>query len=259
MYKDLITVVTSTSPLLSHPSTEIFDKVHESTQFHLPGVETLLLCDGVRTPEHEERRAGYEAYKAKLRNRPLFTVMEWRDSVQQGFMVRSGLALVSTPLVLWQEHDYALTLDPIDWEGIINAIQQDRARVVRFHNTPTIHPLHEHLMLDCFEGATGEAGGTKVSEPPMVCGVPMIRTRQFWCCPFLTTTKWLRGMMDDTTLFTENTYCEIEPVIYGPISYHPWEDYRVMVYAPSEPTMQRSQHIGGRGHDKDDPKREMTW
>jgi len=259
MYENLITVITSTSPLASHPSSEIFDKVQQSTQFHLPGVQTFLLCDGIRVPEHESRRAGYELYKDSLRRRPNLRIFEWADSVQQGFMVREGLRRVTTPLVLWQEHDYALTLDPIDWAGIVNAIQQDRARVVRFHNTPDIHPLHQHLMLDCYEGADGEHGGTKVSEPPLVCGVPMIRTRQFWCCPFLTTTKWLRGMMEDETLFTENTYCEIEPVIYGPISYHPWEDYKVMVYAPSEPSIQRSQHLGGRGHDKDDPKRPMTW
>ena len=179
MYENLITVITSTSPLASHPFTDIFDKVHESTQFHLPGVHTLLLCDGVRVPEHENRRDGYDAYKAKLRNRIHFTIMEWRESVQQAFMVRTGLHLIETPLILWQEHDYALTLDPIDWEGIINAIQQDRARVVRFHNLEDIHPLHQHLMLDVFAGADGEHGGVKVSEPPLVCGVPMIRTRQF--------------------------------------------------------------------------------
>jgi hypothetical protein len=258
VYEKLITVITSTSPLLSHPSTEIFDKVHESTQFHLPGVETFLLCDGVREPEHENRRAGYAEYKRKVRSDKI-RVFEWDKSVQQGFMVREALRNIDTRLVLWQEHDYALTHDTIDWEGIINAIQQDKARVVRFHNLEDIHPLHQHLMLDCFEGADGEHGGTKISDPPLVCGVPMIRTLQFWCCPFLTTTAWLQNMMEDKSLFSENTYCEIEPVIYGPISYQPWEQNKVMVYAPSEPSMRRSQHLGGRGHDHDDPKRDMKW
>src|SRR5258708_40221699 len=110
-------------------------------------------------------------------------------------MVREALRHVETALVVWQEHDYGLTHDQIDWEGIINAIQQDRARVVRFHNLEDIHPLHQHLMLDCFEGADGEHGGTKVSGPPLVCGVPMIPTLQFWCCPFLTTTAGLRDIM----------------------------------------------------------------
>ena len=247
----------TSSPIPSHPSTEVIDKVLDSLFFHLPDVEVMLLCDGVRVPEHEYRRAGYEEYKKKMRDRPQIHMTEWAENIQQAQMMRRAMPLVKTKLTLYIEHDYALTKDPIDWEGIINAIQQDRARVVRFHNLETIHPLHQHLMLDCYEGADGYHGGTKICEPPLVCGVPMIRTLQFWGCPHLTTTSWYQEQME--TKFTDDSYTEIEPALYGWVNYSPWEECKVMVYAPSEPSMRRSIHVGGRGHDKDDPKREFRF
>jgi hypothetical protein len=259
-YADKITVVMSSSPIPSHPSTEIVDRVLASTQFHLPGVKTMLLCDGLRVPEHESRRSGYQGYKAAMRTRPLVEMIEYENSVQQAFMIREALRHVTTPLVLQQEHDYALTSDLIDWEGIIHLLETGQANVVRFHNLEHIHPQHEHLMLDgVFEGADGYHGGSQVRPIPIVDGVPILRTLQFWFCPFLTTAKWFREQMDDPRKFSADTYCEIEPALYTWVNSAPWSEYRVMVYAPSEPSMRRSQHLGGRGHDKDDPKREMKW
>jgi hypothetical protein len=259
MYEKVITAVMSSSAIPSHPSTDILDRVLASTQFHIPGAKTILMCDGLRTPEHESRRAAYNEYKDKMRNRPLITMMEYEESRQQAFMTREALRQVTTPLVMHQEHDYALTLDPIDWEGIINVIQQGIANVVRFHNLETIHPQHEHLILDgIFEGADGYHGGTQVKPIPIVCGVPLLRTSQFWACPFLTTTKWFREQMEDTRKFSADTYCEIEPALYTWVNSYP-DEYKVFIYAPSEPSMRRSQHLGGRGHDNDDPKRPMNW
>jgi len=194
-----------------------------------------------------------------MRDRPWLRMMEWDETVQQARMFRAGMPTVKTPLTLYIEHDYALTHDLIDWEGIINVIQREQAHVVRFHNLEAIHPLHQHLMLDCFEGADGEHGGTMVCQPPLVCGVPMIRTVQFWGCPHLTTTKWYREQMENPEKFSDNSYTEIEPALYGFVNYAPWEEYKVMVYAPSKPSMRRSIHVGGRGHDKDDPKREFRF
>lgn len=250
----------TTSPIPSHPSTEVIEKVLDSLYFHLPDVTLFVLCDGVRTPEHEDRRAGYKEYKKRLLKRLDGTqsmLTEWPESVQQAQMFRAAMPQVKTPLTLYIEHDYALTKDPIDWEGIINAIQQERAGVVRFHNLEEIHPLHQHLMLDCFEGATGEQGGRKICDPPLVCGVPMIRTTQFWGCPHLTKTSWYQNVMEK--YFTERSYTELEPALYGPIVYAPWEENKLMVYAPSEPSMRRSVHVGGRGHDMVDPKRDFIF
>jgi hypothetical protein len=259
VYDKLITAIMSSSPIPSHPSTDIVDRVLDSTQFHLPGVQTFLLCDGIRVPEHEHRRAPYGAYKKKMKDHPLIMMTEYETCVQQAFMTREALKRVKTPLVLWQEHDYALTLDPIDWEGIINVIQQGIANVVRFHNLEEIHPQHQHLILDgIFEGADGYHGGTQVKPVPIVSGVPLLRTSQFWACPFLTTTKWFREQMEDTRKFSADTYCEIEPALYTWVNTNP-DEYKVFIYAPSEPSMRRSQHLGGRGHDNDDPKRPMRW
>jgi hypothetical protein len=259
MYEKLITAVMTTSPIESHPLTEIVDRVLDSIRFHLGDIEVLLLCDGIRQPEHEYRRERYEAYKLKMRDRPDIRMMTWNDSVQQGQMMRAAMPTVKTPLVLYIEHDFALTLDPIDWEGIINVIQQDKARVVRMHNLEIVHPLHEHLMLDCFEGADGHHGGKKICDPPLVCGVPMIRTVQFWGAPHLTTTAWYREQLEDPKKFSADTYTEIEPALYGHICDAPWENYKLMVYAPSVPSMRRSIHISGRGHTDIDPKRDFHF
>lgn len=258
-YRDLITAVMTTSPIPSHPSTDVVDKVLHSIGFHLPGAEILLLCDGIRIPEHESRRALYEEYKSKMRRRDGLRMMEWEKSVQQAYMFREALPSVTTPLVLYIEHDYALTLDPIDWAGIIRIVQNDKAYVVRFHNLETIHPLHQYLMLDCFEGATGEHGGKQVCDPRLVDGVPIIRTVQFWGCPHLTKTSWYREQMEDPAKFSPDTYTEIEPALYGHVVDAPWDKYRIIVYAPSSPSMRRSVHVGGRGHDSLDPKREFLF
>jgi hypothetical protein len=257
---DKITVIMSSSPIPSHPSTEIIDKVLAGIWNQLPGVRVFLMCDGVRIPEHASRIEAYKEYKRRvLHNGGQLMMSEWEDSVQQAFMTREALKHVQTPLVLWDEHDYLITADRIDWEGNIRVIEAGLANVVRFHNLEHIHPLHQHLMLDCFEGADGEHGGRQICEPPLVDGVPLIRTIQFWACPFLTTTKWFREQMEDPRKFSAETYCEIEPALYTWVNCAPWDEYKVMVYAPSEPSMRRSQHLGGRGHDNDDPKRDMRW
>lgn len=259
MYEKVITAVMSSSAIPSHPSTDLVDRVIAGIRHHLGDIEILLLCDGIRTPEHENRRAAYEDYKLRMRDRPDILTMEWPSSVQQAFMTREALKSVKTPLVLWNEHDYLITPSPIDWEGIINVVQQEIANVVRFHNLEIIHPQHQHLILDgIFEGADGYHGGTQVKPIPIVCGVPLLRTSQFWGCPFLTTTKWFREQMEDPRKFSADTYCEIEPALYTWVNTNP-DEYRVFIYAPSEPSMRRSQHLGGRGHDNDDPKREMRW
>jgi hypothetical protein len=256
MYENIITAVMSSSPLLSHPSTAIVDHVIEGIRHHLGDIEILLLCDGIRTPEHENRRAAYEEYKLKMRDRPDIRMMTWEASVQQAFMMREGLKTVTTPLVLFNEHDFLITPDFIDWEGIINALQQERVNVVRLHNGDDIHPLHQHLMEGMYEGADGHHGGVKVREPEIICGVPMIRTVQFWGAPHLARTDWYREQLNK---LAPDAYAEVEPALYGPISYLPWEQFKIAIYAPSEPSMRRSQHLGGRGHDNDDPKRPMKW
>jgi hypothetical protein len=255
-YRNVVTAVMTTSPIESHPSTEIVARVLDSIRFHLGDIEVLLLCDGIRVPEHEYRRERYEAYKLKMRDRPDIRMMTWSDSIQQVRMVREALPTVKTPLILYIEHDFTLTLDPIDWEGIINALQQERVNVVRLHNGDEIHPLHQHLMEGMFEGADGHHGGVKVREPEIICGVPMIRTVQFWGAPHLARTDWYREQLNK---LAPDAYAEIEPALYGPISYLPWEQFKIAIYAPSEPSMRRSQHLGGRGHDNDDPKREMRF
>lgn len=253
---EIIQPVMSTSPLLSHPSTEIVDKVLESIEFHLPEAKTFLLCDGIRSPEHEGRRAAYEEYKVIMLDRPDIQTMVWDKSVQQVFMFREALHAVTKPLTLMIEHDYSLTKDFIDWDGIVNALQQERVNCVRFHNSEGVHPLHQHLMEGMFEGADGHHGGVQVRDPEIICGVPMIRTVQFWGCPHVARTDWYKEQLNR---LAPDAYAEIEPALYGPISYSPWEEFKIAIYAPSEPSMRRSQHLGGRGHDNDDPKREMRW
>jgi hypothetical protein len=65
-----------------------------------------------------------------------------------GRMTRAGLNHVATPTILFVEHDAPITPDcDFEWDGLIDAIMQGDANVVRFHHEARVLPEHEHLML----------------------------------------------------------------------------------------------------------------
>lgn len=246
--QDDITVIMVTSPIPSHPSTEIITKTIESVRFHLPDAEILLMCDGVR-PEQEDRRSDYDEY---LRRLLWLCAHEWDNVVpflapehrHQVGLTRDALEMVRTPAVLFVEHDTPLWPDPIDWNGCLQAVQSGEADLVRFHHETRVLPDHEHLMLD--------------TEPNELHGAPMLRTIQWSQRPHLASTGFYREIL--AAHFSEDCRTMIEDVMHAVVqnAYNDhglagWQQFRLWMYAP-EGSIERSYHLDGR---QSDPKFDM--
>ena len=136
---EAITIVTTVCAIPSQPSTWIIDRVYESARRHLPQARWLFLFDGVH-PIQEDMRPNYEVYKEILRKR--IDVGEWANCRyaifgswgHQASMIREELrhGRISTPLVLWLEHDFAFNDQPIDWQSITNCLLAVEIDYLRF-------------------------------------------------------------------------------------------------------------------------------
>jgi hypothetical protein len=184
---EAITIVTTTSPIPSHPSTLIIDETYASVRRHLPTARYLFLFDGVRS-EQEHLRDGYEEYRATLTarmangewtNAEYFLFAEW---THQAGMIRAALAhnRIRTPLILWIEHDFPLNVLPIDWQGIVNSLLDNEVCYLRFalpeESWISIQALHA----------------------PMISqyGVPMMRTMNYSSLPHVARIDFFLRLME---------------------------------------------------------------
>ena len=241
-----ITVLVATSPIASHPSTEIIEETIQSVRHHLPGSEIIIMIDGVR-PEQEHYRERYTEYtrrllwlcNTKFKN---ITPMLFTEHNHQANMTRAALAQVLTPTVLFMEHDTPLVTDrPIEWDEIIDLIGAKVVDMVRFHYEGRIHPEHEHLMLD------------KI--PVNLDGVMLRRTVQWSQRPHLASTEYYRRIIREYFPLDNNTM--IEDRMHSVAQSQP-DVNRLAVYCPTDPdgSIVRSYHLDGR---KDDPKFHMDY
>lgn len=247
---DLVTVLVPTSPIPSHPSTDVLEHTLESVWAQLPGAEVVLMADGVR-PEQEHRREAYDEY---LRRVLQLATHRWRGRLvpllmpehrHQAAMTMEALRVVRTPLVLFVEHDTPLTGD-IDWHLATTAVDSGAVNLLRFHHEADVHPEHVHLYPD----------GPQRS---VLGGCPVVRTMQWSQRPHLAGADWYaevlaehfrpegRTMIEDVL----HSVCEVAWNEHGDTG---WEQWRLAVYAP-EGSMVRSLHTDGRGAD---PKYEMA-
>lgn len=228
-----ITVLMSTSPVQSHPSTKLIEQTIASIRERLPHSEIILMIDGVK-PENLERKAAYEEYIRRLlwlTNNQLANVTPLLSEthIHQTGMTREALKLVRTPLVLFTEHDTPL-VGEIDWEGLSAVVTSGYANTIRLHHETRIHPEHEYLMLD--------------KQPQDILGVPLMRTMQWSQRPHLSSTAYYRNICE--TYFTDQPMF-VEHVMYGAVLSHPWNDARLHLYAP-EGSLLRSTHLNGRDY-----------
>lgn len=234
-----ITVLVSTSPLPSHPSTRIIDETIASVRAQLPTAEIILMCDGVR-PEQEARRADYETYLQRVlwsANHVWGNVLPliFDEHLHQSGCTKRALEHVHTPLVLFVEGDTPL-VGEIPWPEISDVILAGDANLVRFSHEASILEPHRHLALD--------------SEPQKVRGVPMTRTVQWSQRPHLASTAFYRELLDRWFPNSEKNF--IEETVYGRLisAYQRdgdmgWLGWRTWLYTP-EGDIKRSTHTDGR-------------
>lgn len=245
---DKITVIVTTSPVPRHPATDHIEQTIDSIREQLPTAEIVIVADGVR---REQRRKTHD-YDEYLRRLLWLTNTRWGNVVpllldqwgHQANAVRAALELVTTPLVLFVEHDTPLVGD-IDWSGICAAVESGEANVVRFHEDVDLNPDH-HGVID--------------PEVHTVDGVPLFRTFAWWQRPHVAPTRLYRDRIMPMFPLTSRTM--IEDRVYGPIEQEcrrgdgaGWWDWRMFVYAP-EGSLRRSGHLDSR---ETDPKFDMRF
>jgi hypothetical protein len=250
--RDAITVLIPTSPIPSHPSTQVIETTIKSVRSHLPDAEILIMIDGIR-PEQQHRKANYEEYKRRLLslcNDEYHNVLPliFDEFKHQAEMTRTTLDLVKTPLLLFMEHDTFFTDGEIAWEGIAKTVLSGEANMVGFYCMlqKWIHPEHVYLTLE--------------NERKYYNDTPFVRTWQWSQRPHVASVEFYRRFLANH--FSSASRTMIEDRMYGAVmesrarrGIAGWDEWRLMFYAPLE-NINRSHTCDGRGAD---PKFEMVY
>lgn len=228
---DNVTVLIPIAPMPSHPGTEILDQTLASIRERLPTSEIILMFDGV-SPTLMHLKAAYEEYTAKMLwkvNHEMENVVPiiFQGHMHQSLMLQEAIEIVRTPLILWSEQDTPLH-NEIPFSELAEVVLTGYANSIRFHHEASIHPEHQHLMLD--------------SEPIEILGQPLIRTRQWSGRPHLASTKFYRDII--AKYWTDKPEF-IEHRMYGIVVDGDYDEFRLHLYAPPG-THVRSKHLDGR-------------
>lgn len=239
---DYVTVIIPTSPVPSNPDLSIILRTIQSVRERLPHAEILITCDGVRD-EQLNRAADYYEFVRLLaawcninQNVCLFTHPTHQH---QSGMMRSILAEVHTPYVLYVEHDCPLEGD-INFQDVLLTMRADEIASMRFHHEVEIHDTSAHLYL--------EAEGTDDR--------PYLRTVQWSQRPHLARTDWYRNIMG--SFFGWESRTMIEDVMHSVIQHghtgsrrwvrEGWKKWRMAVWADGE-NIKHSGHLDARAGD----------
>jgi len=245
---DEITVIIPTSPIPSHPSTDVIGETIASVRERLPHAEIIVAIDQVR-PELAHRQHDYDLYVRRLLWRMNY---EWHNVVpvmtgewlHQANLTKLALGKVRTSLVLFVEHDTPLCGN-VPFAGLADAIHMGHADVIRLHHEANVLEPHMPMMVGEPETYQGWSEGVR-----------LWRTFQWSQRPHLASAVYYRRMLD--TYFGPNARTMIEDAMHGVIATgwkHGERSTKLYLYAP-EGDMKRSLHLDGRG---DDPKFEMRY
>ena len=229
---DLTTILIPTSPIPVHPSTEMIEKCIDSVRVYFPRSPMYVMADGVR-PQISGRERQYAEYKHNLLDlcdSGRFGNCEIRvfpEFSQQAIMTSRTLEFVKRPLVLFVEHDVTLRADPaLEFQAMASAIMEGHANMVRLYHWDKIWHEHQHLMRGEFEHR----------------GVKFIKTVQYSQWPNLAALDYYKRILRN--YFTPGQQNMIETVMYGPVVSAPWEQNKIVIYAPEN--MDTFVHMNGR-------------
>ncbi len=230
------TAVITTSPISSHPSTHMIEQTIKSIRHYLD-CDIIIAIDGVRS-EQEHLRRQYDKYIQELLWKCNFEYQNVKPVVfdthhHQSGMMREILPMITTPLLLFAEHDTPLVTDePIDFDYLQQKILSSEAYAIRFHYEALIPEPHKHMMI-------GEPEGD------------LQATFQWSQRPHLAQVYLYQGLMK---FFSENSNCFIEDLVHGKLitAYEQggWEGWKVYIYHPEGGNIKRSLNLDGRGTDK---------
>lgn len=230
-----ITVLVSSSPIKTHPSTTMIEETIASIRYHLPESPIILMTDGVREEQLHLKEA-YRQYRSELVTKMIkewegVTVYPFPFFLHQAVMTIKTLEMVESPMILFVEHDTPLMPRPIDWEMLTHEIRAGRTNHIRLHYDESIHKDHEHMMRG------------KLSDH-------LIKCVQWHQRPHLAAANWYELILQANFSVDSRTF--IEDKIYSPVSLSEWEDYRLTIYDPegTGQNMKRSKDLNGRGDEQ---------
>lgn len=236
------TIVISTSPVPSNPSTEILENTIVSIQYHLPANPMIIMADGLRQ-EQREQSDGARRYQEFIKRIMLMgrqgnntLVTSFAKHLHQAGMMANIIGEIKTPLIFFFEHDTPLLRLPIDFPGIERVILDKYMNCIRLHPLTYRRPEHEYL----------NRGDVELH------GVPLIKTVQWSQRPHIATVEFYRDLLSH---FSPNSNTFIEDHMYDYIAAAPWERYKVAIYNPAEGGIQRSEHTDARAGDPKFPCR----
>ena len=249
MVDQFITVLIPTSPIPSHPSTEILDKVIDSIRFHLPYAKLVIMADGVRD-QITQRTEQYHQFLGNVTT----NCANWKygraslvmmgTHKHQAAMTREVIeSHVSTPFVFFSEHDTTLvtTVNPRDiggngqtvaedcvirWDDICELLISGGANMVRFYLWEKIWWEHEYLMRGVMRQGDSR----------------FIQTVQFSGWPNIATTAFYKKLLAEIPADRKTM---IEPAVISQVQARGWTEYRLVIYLP-EPNGRRFYHLNGR-------------
>jgi hypothetical protein len=240
-----ITVLVPTSPIKSHPSTEIISKCIKSVRKHLPTAQIIVMADGVR-PEQKDYEERYGQYLRDF----IAIAPKWEPILlsslaefhHQAAMTRKVLADVKTPLILYAEHDtFFLDDAPIDFAGICRVIRSGALHMVGFHChwEPWILNGHAHMMLD--------------TKRHYIDGVPFVRTWQWSQRPHVASTHFYRMLLkayftQDCRTFIEDRMHDVMASSKKSLGKDGWNLWKLAYYAPLD-SIRRTWTDDGRAGD----------
>lgn len=216
---DNITVVIPTSPIPSHPSTEIIDETIKSVRNHLPYSDIILQIDGIHQ-KYQSLEDNYEEYKKRVLWKCLHDYknvlpITFSEYSHQSNMMRASMPKIKTDYILYVEGDTPFNDRPIDWKECINWLDEGKATTIRFHFEESIPEPHRGLMI---------GGGTSGFQ----------KTIQWSQRPHLSTRVYYQDMIKE---FPEDSPSFIEDYWHGRVQqdYYEsgiqgWYKHRLWIY-----------------------------
>ena len=210
----LCTIITTTSPTPSNPSTELICSTLESLAEFVPELlqcRHIIVCDGYRMASDskfrsgvvtEERANAYEQYVgsleifSKTRPSPVWAKVEVLRLAERqgfGFAVRAALELVCTPFVCIMQHDRTFMRGFEHVQPLLQAMLQNPCLKMVGLPTTTNDPTRYIIQ------AVTKLGEMKVSHPPFES--LMVKSSE---CPSLRFIPMI--MWHDSTHFASTSY-----------------------------------------------------
>lgn len=230
-----ITIVIPTSPIPSHPSDRIIVRGIISLREQLRCSEIVVMADG--SPD-----AAYKEFLIRFGRDWNYRVQVHDEHVHQSGMLARALDYITTPLLLYWEHDWEL-LPQVPWAELSALILAGHYNTIKLHAQPRISPYHEFLMEERVVWQNGERydryHDNLAGDP-----IPLIHTRQWSQNPHLSSTKFYR----DVILPRCVGKCDfIENLLHGVVAHAPWSEWRTAIFNPVHGDMMRCRHLDGKG------------